>query len=231
MPMDSLDDFKGFFLEGGEIIPIENSAKILTVIREHWKAPNREIYGTLFRLYMYCLQNALDATPTAHTYIEEMLLYAELPEQRAHCLLCLGQLKEREGAYKEALEVYSSAFDLTLERSNDFVRYFLNNNLGYCLNFFGRHTEAEQYCRAAIETNPARYNAFKNLGVALQGQGKYTEAAEAFVRSAQINPWDQRALWLLEELLSQEKDNLLNITYLMDKFKGCRELAEKAVLH
>lgn len=231
MSGDMPDYFRGWVLINGEMIPAQNSGRVLAAIRQHWKAPNKEIYSRLSKLFFWCFEVGLDGTSIAHAYIAEMLTYAEVSWQKADCRLCLGQLKEREGAFEEALRVYRSAFDLRLERNDVAVWYLLNNNLGFCLNLFAQHTEAERYCRAAIEINPRKYNAYKNLGIALQGQGRYREAAEAFIRATQIYPRDRRALNLLEKLLSQQNGDLPNISDLMINLKRCRELAERTAVH
>jgi len=157
-----------------------------------------------------------------------MLLYAENAREKAYCLLCMGQAKERVGDYGEALKTYLSAMDLPPERNDNW--YFLYNNIGYCLNLFGRHAEATPYCRAAIGINPNRHNAFKNLGVALQGQGEYSKAAFAYIVATRICPRDGRALNLLEELVSREREHILDIGNIMAEVKRCRDLVERAAI-
>ena len=119
--------------------------------------------------------------------------------------------------------------DLPPERNDDW--YFLCNNLGYCLNQFGRHAEATSFCRAAIEINPKRHNAYKNLGVALQGQGEYSKAADAYIEATRICPRDGRALNHLEEMVSREKERILDINDILVELKKCRELVNRATIN
>ena len=163
---------------------------------------------------------------TAHAYTEKMLLYADTAGEKAYCLLCMGQFKERAGDFRGALKAYLSAMELPSEGNDDW--YFLNNNIGYCLNWFGRYAEAIPYCLAAIAINPKRHNAYKNLGLALQGQGEFSKAAHAYIVATQICPRDGRALNLLEELVSQEKERILDIGDVIAEMKKCRELVERA---
>ena len=210
----------------GEFVSLDDSDKVLARLKEHC-SDKREIFNQLYRFVVEC-SNKGDAV-SAYAYAEKMLLYAEDAGEKTYCLLCMGQLKERVGDYEEALKTYLSAMDLPQEQNDDW--YFLNNNLGYCLNWFGRHVEATQFCRAAIGINPKRHNAFKNLGVALQGEGEYPKAAFAYIEATRICPRDGRALNLLEELVSHERERLLDIGDIMAELRRCRDLVERAAIH
>jgi Flp pilus assembly protein TadD len=128
-----------------------------------------------------------------------LLDHADGPGRRAFYLLGLGQLLEKQDDYAGALDVYAGA--LPLEPADPRTWYLINNNLGYCLNHFGRHAEAEAHCRRATEIDPARHNAYKNLGIALEGQGQFAEAARNYRRAADLCPADARAARHLEALL------------------------------
>jgi len=70
---------------------------------------------------------------------------------------------------------------MSLEPVKNQTWYFVHNNMGYCLNHFGRFAEAEPYADARSrlirgDTTPSR-----NLGIALEGQGDYMEAAHCFI--------------------------------------------------
>lgn len=155
-------------------------------------------------------------------YARKALECADEPGMKAQCYLRLGQLEETGEAYREAMLYYAEAF--TLEPGRDATWYFLHNNFGYCLNRFGLHREAEYYCRAAIEIDPLRFNAYKNLGLALQGQGKYVEAAWMLIHAAQLCPEDPRSLYHLENLLetckvnSRKDPSILALLYALEKF-------------
>ncbi len=136
----------------------------------------------------------------ARPYVEQLLAHADGPGRRAFYLLALGQILEELGDYTGALEVYTQA--LPLEPADGGTWYLINNNLGYCLNYLGRHAEAEAHCRRAIEIDPNRHNAYKNLGIALENQGKFAEAARNYRRAAELCPADRRAARHLEALLA-----------------------------
>jgi tetratricopeptide (TPR) repeat protein len=210
----------------GECASLDNSDKVLARLKEHC-SDKREIFNQLYRFLLECCNKRNDVS--AYAYAEKMLLYAEDTGEKAYCLLCMGQAKERVGDYEEALKTYLSAMDLPPRRNDNW--YFLNNNLGYCLNWFGKYAEATPYCLAAIGINPNRHNAFKNLGVALQGQGEYSKAAAAYIEAIRICPRDGRALNLLEELVSHERQHLAYVGDIMLELKRCRDLVERATIH
>ena len=126
------------------------------------------------------------------------------PEEKAQCVLTMGQAMEQAGDYPAAIRYYKEA--MALEPADSWTWYFINNNLGFSLNTLGRFAEGEIYCRKAIGVDPSRSNAHKNLGIALVGQGVYREAAESFVKSTQANAADQRALNLLRTLLKEHPE-------------------------
>jgi len=208
-----------------ECVSLDDSDKVLATLKEYC-SEKKEIYDQLYRFLWECYQKGNDVG--AYAYAEKMLLYAENAKEKAYCLLCMGQAKERVGNYGEALKPYLSAMDLPPERNDNW--YFLYNNIGYCLNWFGRHVEATPYCRTAIGINPRRHNAFKNLGVALQGQGEYTKAAAAYIEATRICPRDGRALNLLEELVSRERERILDIGNIIAEVRRCRDLVEQVTI-
>jgi tetratricopeptide (TPR) repeat protein len=210
----------------GECISLEDSDKVLARLKESYSDKN-EIFDQLYRFLLECCDQRDHVS--AYAYAEKMLLYAEDARDKAYCLLCMGQAKERAGDYGEALKIYLSAMDLPPERNDNW--YFLYNNTGYCLNLFERHVEATQFCRAAIGINPNRHNAFKNLGVALQGQGEYSKAAVCYIEAIRIWPRDGRALNLLEEMVSREMEHILDIGNIMAELKRRRDLVERATIH
>jgi tetratricopeptide (TPR) repeat protein len=210
----------------GEGIPLDECKKVFAKLMEQPR-DKREIFKALYGFVVEC-SDANDVV-SAYAYAEKMLLYAEDAAEKAYCLLCMGQFKERVGDFGGALKTYLSAMKLPVEQNDDW--YFLNNNLGYCLNWFGRHAEAIPYCLAAIGINPRRYNAYKNLGVALQGQGEYSRAALAYIEATRICPRDPRALHLLEDLVSRERGRIVDIGDIMAEMKKCRELVERTTIN
>jgi len=125
-------------------------------------------------------------------------------EEKANCVLTMGQAMEQAGDYPAAIRYYREA--LGLEPSHTFTWYFINNNLGFCLNTLGKFTEGETYCRRAIAVDASRPNAYKNTGIALAGQGNYREAAACFVTATQVNAADDRSLRLLEDLVEEHPE-------------------------
>jgi tetratricopeptide (TPR) repeat protein len=137
-------------------------------------------------------------------YLRELGEHTGDPEKLAACYLAMGQLMEKTRDFLLATRFYRQAF--TLEPSDSQNWYFINNNLGFCLNILGQYREAEAYCRAAIEIDPDRPNAYKNLGLSLQGQERYVQAAAAFVQAVQANASDPRALAHLEALFAEHRE-------------------------
>jgi tetratricopeptide (TPR) repeat protein len=142
------------------------------------------------------------------------------PEEKAECVLTMGQAMEQVQDYPAAIRYYKEA--LGLEPTHTFTWYFINNNLGFSLNTLDQFAEGETYCRKAIEVDPTRPNAYKNLGIALAGQGRYPDAARCFVAATQANAADARAFHLLQDLLKQHPE-------LEYEFQGAAESCQKAV--
>jgi tetratricopeptide (TPR) repeat protein len=141
-------------------------------------------------------------------------------EAKAHCILALGQATEQLGDFPAAARFYREAF--AMEPVSNEVWYFINNNLGYCLNKAADHCEAEKFCRAAIAINPKCHNAYKNLGIALEGQGRGREAATCFIRATQQNANDPRATEHLGQLLKNRPE-------LKEEFSHDLELCGRSV--
>jgi Flp pilus assembly protein TadD len=150
-------------------------------------------------LELVALYAQTERQPLALVYVERLLAATEAPGKRALLHLMLGRLMEQINDYGAAIEVYTNG--LALEPTDQECWYFLNNNLGYCLNLGDRYAEAEARCRTAIQVDPVRHNAYKNLGVALEGQDRLAEAARAFLAAARLCPADPRSLRHLDDLL------------------------------
>ncbi|MBI5739120.1 MAG: tetratricopeptide repeat protein [Nitrospirae bacterium] len=157
----------------------------------------------------------------ALVYIRKLSDISDDPEIKVRCYLSMGQLMEKMNDFENAIKFYSQALSMKTGAAYDW--YLINNNLGYCLNQSGRYKEAEKYCRAAIEINPARHNAYKNLGVSRAGLGDFKAAAENFVRATRSNASDPRALAHLEELIEQHPELLIQMPDLMLELEKCRQ--------
>jgi tetratricopeptide (TPR) repeat protein len=159
-------------------------------------------------------------------YIERLMDKTDDPEDKGLYFLKMGQFMEQIGDYDSAITFYRQAF--SLEPTNSELWYYINNNLGYCLNHFGKHQEAERYCRTAIKVDPQRHNAYKNLGISLEGQGQYSEAVEWYVMAIRANAEDPRALLHLENLLVKHGQVLFEIPDMNEKLQECREKVKRA---
>lgn len=135
---------------------------------------------------------------------EQLITCTDDPEPLAQFYMTLGQLMENMNDVEAAILYYLHAGSLQL--TDKHTSYFINNNLGYCFNHLGRHEEAEGYCRAAINIDAERHNAYKNLGIALQGKGRLVDAARNFIKAVDTYPADSRAHDLLRRLVEQHSE-------------------------
>lgn len=173
-------------------------------------------FWALMRLY-----SQTGRQPLALRYVDQMAQATTEPGKKACCYLKMGQLMEQMEDYEAAITYYSQAFGL--EPTDTETWYYINNNLGYCLNHFGRYAEAERYCQTAIQVIPQRHNAYKNLGVSLEGQGQYTQAARCYIAAFQANAGDPRSLRHLEKLLFVHPEVAEEIPELLAMVKHLRD--------
>jgi tetratricopeptide (TPR) repeat protein len=123
-------------------------------------------------------------------------------DAQASAFVARGCDHEHAQNWEAAIQSYNHA--LAADPRDPFIRYFANNNLGYSLIQVGRFDEAEEYCEAAIEINPAQYNAHKNLGLAREGQGRWLDAALSLAEAARLCPANTRAWLHLQQLLARK---------------------------
>jgi tetratricopeptide (TPR) repeat protein len=212
----------GFITRNGEVVPLENTDRVVAILCGHTENQDR-IIKVLWILAEEC--GELGKLSAACAYYEKIIILAETPAEKAEVLLDMGQMCERLGDHRAALEVYTKAVELPQEPG--LVSYFIRNNAGYCLNQEGRYREAERYCRAAIEINPERHNAHKNLGVALQGLKKYCDAARSFMSAVIACPEDGRALKHLEDLIAAHSEIMAQDPELLPLRLKCHEVAQE----
>ncbi|HEU4345332.1 MAG TPA: tetratricopeptide repeat protein [Candidatus Binatia bacterium] len=141
-------------------------------------------------------------------------------DRTAFCWAALGQIAEDEENWNAAVSHYLKG--LAIAPSDSTTAYFLNNNAGHCLNRLGRYSEAERYCRRAIEINPKLHYAYKNLGISLQGQGDVVGAAWVWIDATKANRADPRAFFLLEKLVHDRPDLLANCRWITQQFSEPR---------
>jgi tetratricopeptide (TPR) repeat protein len=192
---------EGFILPDGEFVRVEEAARMHEKARE-WLRDRQEVLEFLSALAQECAAKGRFAA--AQRYFELLLKDADSEAVEAYCLLSIGQLQEQQEDYAAAIDWYRKAF--RLHPGSDGTWYLLHNNLGYCLNRFGRHLEAEALCRKAIAIDPRRHNAHKNLGIALEGQGSFSAAAREYRAAARLQPQDRRARRLLRRLAEEHPE-------------------------
>ena len=220
---ESYRDFDGFIMPDGEMVPIQDTERMFSIIVKGRESRD-QITEFLWGLAKECWNSSY--FKAAYDYLGKILSLVDDPSEKAACLLNMGKAMEQLSDYQAALEAYSRAFELPQEQNENW--YFLNNNLGYCLNQLGQYREAEKYCRAAIEILPDRHNAYKNLGIALQGQGLYVEAAMSLIHAAKLCPTDSRALAHLEDLIAGHRAILEEIPDLLTPLCECDDAVQQA---
>ena len=127
----------------------------------------------------------------AFSYLERLTSKCSMSIIKAICYMKIGIIMEDVKDYESAMMCYQRVY--SLKSDMDMNRYFMNNNIGYCLNQLKRYKEAELYCRDAIKINPTLHNAYIQLGVSLEGQGQYQQAAQCYSKATMICPQDIRA--------------------------------------
>ena len=143
------------------------------------------------------------------------------------CLfLRLGQIAEQINDYSSAEKFYRDS--LALGPPDEDVAYWVNNNLGYCLNVLGRPAEAEAYLKRAVELLPTRSNAFKNLALCYQSLGRPVEAVEQFIAATHANAADPRSLALLEKMLEEQPELFGMVSDLHARLANCRMAVAQA---
>ncbi|MEI7672355.1 MAG: tetratricopeptide repeat protein [Deltaproteobacteria bacterium] len=158
--------------------------------------------------------------------LDRLLGLAQDLEERAHCILAMGQLMEKHRDYEGAVKYYRQAFEMEPCRTE--VWYFINNNLGFSLNQIGMYQEAEPYLKAAIAIDSCRPNAHKNLGLCHVGWGDFAFASRCFVVATQVNASDGRSLKHLEELVQEHPELLVDERDLAEELDACRKAVELA---
>ena len=206
-----------FILPDGKVVPIEDADGMYSFLVG--RSENAEkVKAMLWGIAEECLKK--ENLRAAHAYFDKLLSLADTPREKLRWLGKMAVIGERLRDYSSAAKAYSSALDLPQESSE--AEYFLNNNLGLCLNQLGKHAEAEKHCRTAIEIAPEYHNAHKNLGVALQGLGRYADAAVCFIRATKLSPGDPRALQHLKDLIAVHKGIFEEIPDLLAQLSECQ---------
>jgi tetratricopeptide (TPR) repeat protein len=222
MTMDEEDFcFRKASVPEGEAVTFEEAEEFLLRQLQERGGTCRKTLWQLARLY-----SMMGRQSEAVSYVQKLLQLSDDIEENASYFLALGQLMEQMGDFASAAEYYRGG--LLLKTSNSATRYWLNNNLGFCLNEFGRYDEAEGYLLAAVKMAPRMSNAYKNLALCHQGKGDYTRAAKGFIIALKRNASDARPLKHLEDLLKEHRDVLCEIPNLPGQIEICRKAVEGA---
>jgi hypothetical protein len=216
-------DFDGFITPEGELVPLTDVDRIYALV-SRGTDQCQAIMDRLWDLGRECAESGYH--DAAYGYFLKLLPLANEDQERAHCLLSMGQAREAAGDFESAKEIYLQAF--SLPQALNQVWYFLNNNLGFCLNGAGDYQLAARHCRAAIKIDRKRHNAHKNLGVSLYGMKKYKAAARCLVRATLLCPRDARALTLLEGLVASHTEVLEEDPRLLDLLMECHKAVRSA---
>jgi tetratricopeptide (TPR) repeat protein len=188
-----------FGLPAPQIRPLtEQQVEALFLARAKDPGTERDLWNLI---KFYC---AVGRHPSALGYTQQMFDGTSDLELKAHCLFAMGCIQEQVKDYSAAIGFYRRA--LAMEPLHGETWYFINNNLGYCLNHFRRFAQAVWYCRTAIKADPNRHNAHKNLGLALWGLRHHTGAARSLQRAIRLCPNDTRALEHLRQLLTERPE-------------------------
>lgn len=135
-------------------------------------------------------------------------------------LFSLGQLHEKINDFSTAIVYYKKSLDLISE-SDQHIRYYIFNNIGYCYIILNDFIKGEDYCRQAIDINPKKCNAYKNLGISLEGQGRYSDAVKMYLEATCTNVTDRRAMDLLMDLIFKHPEVKGEIKDLDHKIEDC----------
>jgi tetratricopeptide (TPR) repeat protein len=200
----------------GEAICFDVCEKeLLACLQDSWG----ECQSTLWNLVAFCSRTGQQVRAVG--FGERLLELSDDPDERAHCLLALAQLKEEMEDFDSAKASYEQA--LELEELEDSTLYFIHNNFGCLLNQLGKFEEAESHLEQAISIEPLLLNGHKNLGIAREGLGRFEEAAECYITAAQVEPYDARSLVHLESLLSNHPELFARLSHFHSRLDRCRE--------
>lgn len=219
--MTEKDDKFSFWFEG---IPTGGDLRAMTKEQaEQWYLEKIEEGGgkdahlmeQLLILYLHT-----EETEKATSCVQRLFEILESDGERSYLLFRLGQISEQTGDYSAAERFYRDSHSMNPPHPD--IQYWVNNNLGYCLNVLGRPGEAETYLKSAIELYPTRSNAFKNLGLCYQALGRLADAVEQFIAATRANAADRRSLSHLEKLLQDHPEFHETVPNLSERLENCR---------
>ena len=127
-------------LEPGTELSAAEAERVLLDKLEDEKESPRDALWQLATFY-----RSTEQYKKALVYLRKLVALAADVETKATYVLNMGQFMETARDYPGAVRYYRKA--LALKPTGIFVRYFINNNLGFSLNTLGDFAEGEIYCR------------------------------------------------------------------------------------
>lgn len=152
---------------------------------------------------------------------KDCLEHARSTEEMCEAYFSLGLMMEQQEDWRSASAWYEAA--KRSGTSNDYLMYYIYNNLGYCLNQLGRFEESLPLFRTAVEIDALRANAFKNFGACLEGLGHFVGAARMYIVATRADAADSRALRHLDRLRKRHPEVCDHIRDLDNQISKCRE--------
>jgi tetratricopeptide (TPR) repeat protein len=195
-----------------ELVPVEPDLRLEAALIEKLDRGEGDLVKVALELAQLC--SRAGRPRAAVPYLERLADALPDPETSADLLLKCGQLMEQANDFDSAKTHYERG--LAAPITSAYIRYFLHNNLGFCLNELRCHAEAEAHCRNAIEIAPKQYNAYKNCAIALEHMSDWAGAAFNFVAAARLAPTDRRALMHLNGLLEAHPEVYDSVENLRD---------------
>jgi tetratricopeptide (TPR) repeat protein len=164
----------------------------------------------------------------ALTMSNKLLTHARNVDQRCEALFILGQTLERTQDWESAIGFFEAAKECGT--TSDTYAYFIENNIGYCLNQLGRFTEAQGFLRSAIIVDPERANAYMNYGLSCEGLMHFGEAADSYAKAVRADAADPSALHHLDDLVARHPGVLKEVPDLEQQIIRCRAAVAYAML-
>jgi len=110
----------------------------------------------------------------------------------------LGQIKEAQGLYDEAIENYKTALELSPNHQEAFFR------LAYRCDLQGDDEAAIDYYKQIGVNSPVRLNALLNLSVLYEDREEYDKASQCVNKILQFHPNHQRAILFSKDIESSK---------------------------
>ncbi len=125
----------------------------------------------------------------------------------------LGEIYEKEGAQRKAIDEYVKAVDIN---SKDYNSYY---KIAYLLDDLEKHDEARQMLENLLNKKPEYYEASILLGNILYEQEKFKEASNIYLSAIKYAPYNYDLYYNLAMAYSRLND-----------FQSAKEAYEKAAL-